>query len=259
MADEGMPRPLILALSISLACHLLGFGAQLAFGQRWVRPRMSADRLDVVYEYRPGGAAEAMQERLRHAAPEPSSAPSTSAPAPVIRIPERAMLGMGRGGPGAADGEEGEGLGGLLELGQGTSGRLRGAGGGGSGAAGDESGAMRSPVVDLTNLVEAAQGDPVLLSYFSVIRERIQQTANRQTWLAADQGAQGVVYLSFVLSRDGEIASASVLPDRSARSRPLQDIALTIIEASSPFPPFPPSIDEPAKTVVVPLEFMVGS
>lgn len=245
---ESAPTALIVALAISLAVHILGLGAQLLLGGQWLRRvGIAAETLDVVYEYRAGSAADAVQERLE--AGVPAEAPSATAPSPQIRIPERMLLGAG-GGPGGPDGMGAPGPG--AESIRADTGL-----GGGPESAGTSAG--RAPVVDLTNLVEAAQGDPVLLSYFSIIRERIQQTANRQTWLAADQIAQGVVYLSFVLGQDGRITGVNVVADRSVRSRPLQEIALSIIKASSPFPPFPPSLGDSAKTVIVPLEFMVGS
>ena len=113
--------------------------------------------------------------------------------------------------------------------------------------------------MDLTNLVDAAQGDPVLLSYFSAIREQIQRAANQQTWMAGEPDAQGLVYVSFVLGAAGKVQAVSIVADRSIPSRQLQDIAMRIVKAASPFAPFPPSLAGASKTVVVPLEFLRGS
>ncbi len=115
----------------------------------------------------------------------------------------------------------------------------------------------RSAFVDLTNLVDAAQGDPVLLSYFSAIREQIQLTANRQAWMSGAP-QQGVIYIAFVLHSDGAVQNVEIVTDRSAPAELLRDIALRIVNASAPFPPFPPSIPEPEKTIVVPLEFLLS-
>lgn len=116
----------------------------------------------------------------------------------------------------------------------------------------------RSSVVDLTNLVEAAQGNPILLSYFGAIREQIQTVANRQTWTTGE-GKGGVIYTSFVLLASGQIYSVSVAGSRSAPSQTLRNIALRIVQSAAPFPAFPPSMKERMKTVIVPLEFLVGS
>jgi len=117
---------------------------------------------------------------------------------------------------------------------------------------------FHSSFVDLTNLTEASGGDPVLLTYFGTIRERIQQAANRRTWVTGEE-KEGLVYLSFVLTAGGSAQRAAVLTDRSVVSPSLQDTALRILEDAEPFPPFPPSMGDPSKTIVVPLEFLLGS
>ncbi len=110
--------------------------------------------------------------------------------------------------------------------------------------------------VDLTNLAEAAQGNPVLLSYFGTIREKIQRTANTQTWFPKGEVAGGIVYIGFDLTRTGAMQSAAIVPGRSTASSTLCDIALRIVKASNPFLPFPPSLQGSSKTIVVPLEFI---
>ena len=115
-----------------------------------------------------------------------------------------------------------------------------------------------SAVVDLTNLVDASRGDPVLLSYFSAIREQIQQTANRRNWVSGP-AAGGMVYVSFVLAAGGVIRGVEIVAERSITSGALQESALRIIKGAAPFPPFPPSMNEPQKTIVVPLEFLLNN
>jgi TonB family protein len=117
----------------------------------------------------------------------------------------------------------------------------------------------RASMVDLTNLVEAARGDPVLLSYFSAIREQIQQTANRRAWSLEEEAGYGLVYVSFMLSSTGDVQRVAVVADRSIPSQALRDIAVRIVKTAAPFPPFPPSMVDPQKTIVVPLEFLSGS
>ena len=226
-----MDRTLAVAFCVSLACHLVLLGFQV-MDLRWLTPTAKPDALmDVVYEYQ---IAEEELRRLQRqladlgegpklteASGGPSAAPGLSPALSQVRIPERPIAALS--------------------------------------AMPSEALAARAAVVDLTNLVEAAHGDPVLLSYFSAIREQIQRTANQQTWLTSEVDAQGLVYVAFVLAASGRVHSVTVLGDRSAPSRLLHDIALKIIKTAGPFAPFPPSLGgESAKTVVVPLEFLRG-
>jgi len=215
-----MDRPLVMAFSISLGCHALFMGIQLLHPQ-WRSVFKDQQALDVIYEYqRAEQELRRLQRQLESLRSQSNALPTISAPTPQIRIPDRPMAPLSTVLP--------------------------------------ATNVSRTTVVDLTNLVEAARGDPVLLSYFSAIREQIQQTANRQTWMT-DEASEGLVYVSFVLNANGVVHSVTVLQDRSVPSRLLQEIAMKIIKAASPFAPFPPSLQEPSKTVVVPLEFLLGS
>ena len=215
-----MNRPLVIAFSVSLACHALFLGMRLARVRHQEREQ-DRKAMEVIYEYQ---VAEQellrLQRQLATLQEGHGSLPGAANPTPQIRIPDRAVMNL----PPALS----------------------------------EAGMSRSAVVDLTNLVEAAQGDPVLLSYFSAIREQIQRTANHQTWLTGERD-QGLVYVSFMLAASGQVSSVSIAADRSTTSRSLQDIALKIIRSSTPFPPFPPSLKESSRTIVVPLEFLLGS
>ena len=113
--------------------------------------------------------------------------------------------------------------------------------------------------VDLTNIAAAAQGDPVLLSYFGTIREQIQRIADSKEWAADGSLRAGIVYVGFVMGRDGILQSAAVVPERSSASTQLCQVALQIIRASSPFLPFPPSFKESSKTIIIPIQFAFGS
>lgn len=114
--------------------------------------------------------------------------------------------------------------------------------------------------IDLTNISLAAQGNPVLLSYFGAIRAQIQHTANQRTWVAQSTQRGGVVYVGLVIGSTGAIQSASVISDRSSEAVDLQAAALEIVRSSSPFPPLPPSTAASSKVMVVtvPIEFVVG-
>ena len=133
------------------------------------------------------------------------------------------------------------------------------AGGTWSGAWSDSS--VWATAVDLTNIGAVAQGDPVLLSYFGAIREQIQRTANTEVRLSVSEVAAqaGTVYVGFVIRRNGELQSSAVMSERSKASPQLGKIALRIVQASSPFLPFPPSFNESSKAIIVPIEFTLGS
>jgi TonB family protein len=251
--DPSVPKPLLLALTVSLVLHVVVLAVQLAkLDWKWPAPAAAKDDLHVLYEYQAAKQQlSTLRQQLSDLGARAGVVPAASGQGPQIRIPQRASLGL----PGPAPAPTQIGAMDRQASGQ----RADGGTGEGGAAARPGSGPTRSAVVDLTNLVEAAQGNPVLLSYFSVIREQIQMAANRQTWLTGEQAVSGVVYLSFVLDPSGRVSTVSVLSDRSASAKQLHEISKTIIKSASPFPPFPPSIGDPAKTIVVPLEFLAGS
>lgn len=115
---------------------------------------------------------------------------------------------------------------------------------------------MPSGVIDLADL-QAAAGNPVLLSYFGALREQIQQVANTGSWPTAIGSDAGLVYISFVIQPKGTLRAASVMPDRTSASQALRDAALRMVTSAAPFPPVPPSYlkESPEMTVLVPIEF----
>ncbi|MBI3320086.1 MAG: TonB family protein [Candidatus Omnitrophica bacterium] len=216
-----MERPIVMAFGISLACHTVLLGMRVLH-LRVVGREQQRRALEVIYEAQLAqqDIRQLQHQQLAALGESQDSVPAVEAPAPHVRIPERSVVSL----PPTAS----------------------------------EASVSRGAVVDLTNLVDAAQGNPMLLSYFGAIREQIQRTANQQAW-ATGKIAQGLVYVSFVLNRTGQVRSVEVLSDRSATSQGLHDIATRIIRAAAPFPQFPPSIPDATKTVVVPLEFLLGS
>lgn len=214
-------RAFTIAFAISLAVHLILLVGQLLSLNWLAMPRLRAP-IEIIYDY------EIAQQELRYLQEQlaRAKAATTASPAPAnpgeqaqIRIPDRPSL--------TADQTLAEML------------------------------PDRSSVVDLTNLVDASRGDPVLLSYFSAIREQIQQAANSRPWLSGEL-TQGLVYVSFELTSNGAVQGLKIVADRSVPSEALQDVALQIVKHAAPFPPFPPSMPDPSKTIVVPLEFLLG-
>ena len=232
-------RILTICFAVSLSIHLTVAASQWA-GLPWARgrpPRRLAP-IEVIYaaqqpDQRQQQQLEAQVMRARR---DTAMAPLTASLGEQmqIRIPDRPLLG--------ADAT-------LLT----QAGGVGGAGGANAAALGIE----RAPVVDLANLLETAGSNPVMLSYFSVIRDQIQHTANRRPW-AAGAAAEGVIYVRFVLVSNGAIHGTGVVPDKSAGSSALRGVAMQIVQTAAPFPPFPPSLQDPSKDVVVPLEFLLG-
>ena len=220
---EISDRILIIAFGISLAVHLALLVVQfLSLGSLSSPKKHLA--LEVIYDYQVAQQElKQLQMQLARAKREPVATPASAAlggePA-QIRIPERPSLSAEQD---------------VIDIMPG-----------------------RSSIVDLTNLVDASRGDPVLLGYFGAVREQIQQTANRAVWLSG-VSAEGLVYVSFVLTPTGMIQDATIVSDRSALVEALRNTALRIVKTAAPFPPFPPSVAEPTKTIVVPLEFLLGS
>lgn len=238
-SESRTDRLLLATLSVSMAAHVLVIGAQLLLSG-WDRLAGSVTPARLVYE--PDGSQaqsevrRRTEERLREL-PGPSASlspgswaggyqPSTNG---MDALSDAAQLRIGIG--------SGEGW---------SSAALHG-------------GSAWVTAVDLANLAAASQGDPVLYSYFSAIREQIQRTANTQAWLPRDAGTMGVVYIGFVLSRSGAIQSSGVVAERSVHSPTLQEIALRIVRTAAPFIPPPTSLRDAHNTILVPIEFARGA
>jgi len=218
MSDKGFT----IAFSISLGLHLFLLVGQF-ISWHWYAPSRLRRAVEIIYDYEVAKEeVQRLQDQLARAKREAVVTPTSpgSGLRTQIRIPDRPSLAT------------------TTNLGDTT--------------------LAHASFVDLTNLTEASGGDPVLLTYFSAIREQIQRAANRQTWLTGEE-KEGLVYVSFVLTAGGAAQRAAVLTDRSVASPTLQDTALRILKDAAPFPPFPPSMGEPSKTIVVPLEFLLGS
>jgi TonB family protein len=231
------------SLGISVACHLLVIITQTLALPRTSLPPIRQKTMEVVYEHPASDRLAEVQDALEDLKTRSAAPPALTVSSHHIHV------GTGQGGAL---------LGGIPWVGEGEPGMALGASGSGASALWTGSPLVQASVVDLSNLAEASRGDPVLLSYFSAIRERIQRTANEQTWMSSE-ASEGMVYVSFLLTRSGQVASPQALVERSASSPQLHAIAVKIIAASSPFPPLPPSLEGAAKTIVVPLEFLRGS
>lgn len=211
-------RVLSIAFAVSVGLHLLFFITRWHAGQ-FTPPAPT----QFIYEQTaPQHDTRTIRERVLRRQRDTASSPSslTGSQQAQIRIPDRSLFSTNRVLPDV-----------IPEL---------------------------SSVIDLTDLTTASGGDPVLLSYFSAIRQQIQQVANRRPWAIREE-REGLVYVAFVLSSTGAIEETNIVSGRSASSAQLRDVALRIVKAAAPFAPFPPSMTESSKRIVVPLEFLFGS
>lgn len=233
-------RLLSIAMGVSLAGHAAAIGAFLLTSgwKGWARP---TGPVKIVYE----SEGPADQVPWTHEVTR-IQVGLRQAPPPSAVLPEQSL------GEGYQVGPLGPDLSQLAAENDAGSGRLVMWGEAG---AGDEGGTPWSSAIDLNDLTGMFQSNPVLYSYFSAIRERIQHAANQEAWQPMDPSAAGIVYVGFVLHRNGSIESVSVLEDRSAESPALRQVALRIVSVAGPFLPFPPSFPESSKAIVVPIEF----
>jgi len=214
-------RAFTVAFAISLGVHLSLLVVQI-YRLGWLGPRSQRMPIDVVYEHQAAeDELQELRERLAKAKRDALSAPtpSESGLRPSVRIPDRPLISAVESVTALLPG--------------------------------------RAPVVDLTNLVDAARGDPVLMSYFGAIRDDIERSADQRAWFSADV-SEGMVFVSFIVVPDGAIRAIDVVGERSVASPRLRDIAMQIVKAAAPFPPFPPSLKEPEQAVLIPLEFLLN-
>ena len=245
-ARSGLPwheKILVAALGLSLAIHIIGLSVQLIlykFG-----PKSSSRQAKLIYHKEQVPAASEW-------APQRQAVPAATQVRELARSMTATLPGPGAGRVSVGSKDR------AAALGAPNPDRASSANAGWGSAPGGAAGAGRdvwASAVDLTDLAAAAQGNPVLFSYFGAIREQIQQTADGRAWLPEQEVSAGVVYVGFVIGRSGALQSAAVVPERTTASPTLCRVALQIVQASSPFLPLPPSFTESSKAVVVPIEF----
>lgn len=232
---------MFIAVVLSISVHLAFIGIWTFKGAG--RPLRQVERFKLVY-----------QEPVAYKGQQSSLATRTQTASKRIVVPAPSNS-RGAGGSVGTPGSKGARSFDLIERGE-LAQRLSspGSGEGGPGGAG---GAGLSTTVDLTDVTAAAQGDPVRLTYFSVIREQVQQTADEQAVNMQDPGGGGTVYVTFVLDSSGQARSFGLMQNRTTAPPALCDIAMRLVNAASPFPAFPPSFKESNLTIWIPIEFAV--
>lgn len=81
--------------------------------------------------------------------------------------------------------------------------------------------------------------NPVYISYYHIVREKIKRAAY-QNYTRTEMGE---VFLSFVISNDGNLKDFRIVEGKSLDSPYLKALALKSVKDAAPFPKFPKDLD----------------
>jgi TonB family protein len=95
--------------------------------------------------------------------------------------------------------------------------------------------------------------NPSYMMYYAGVREGIRQMAYHN-YLQLDAGE---VYLTFVLTRDGQLQNIKVLEHKSTENSYLQEVAIASVRQASPFASFPKELNYPELTFNIVISFQV--
>lgn len=95
--------------------------------------------------------------------------------------------------------------------------------------------------------------NPLYINYYQVVREKIKHSAY-QSYTRTEMGE---VYLSFVISSDGDLKQSRIVDEKSSFSPYLREISLKSVKISAPFPNFPKELDYPQLSFNVIVSFEI--
>ncbi len=98
--------------------------------------------------------------------------------------------------------------------------------------------------------------NPRYLTYHEQVRDKIRKRA--YYYVDNPRFEAGEVYLTFVLSSNGELKDVQIIHERSRANSFLKSVGLRSIKESVPFPPFPKDLKYPDLTFNVVISFEVG-
>jgi len=81
------------------------------------------------------------------------------------------------------------------------------------------------------------------IGYYRLVREKIRYYADRN-YIKEGSASQGEVFLSFVVTSNGELIHIMIMDNRSAKDLLLRDIAINSVRDASPFPVFPQGMNQ---------------
>lgn len=96
--------------------------------------------------------------------------------------------------------------------------------------------------------------NPLYKNYYEMIRDNIKKEAYRNY----TKYEEGEVYLSFVISQEGELLDINLFKEKSKASEFLQNIALRSVKNAAPYPKFPAELNYPKLTFNVIISFELG-
>ncbi|MBU0503356.1 MAG: TonB family protein [Candidatus Omnitrophota bacterium] len=105
---------------------------------------------------------------------------------------------------------------------------------------------IKSPVVPLKKKISLPPVDSAKISnhsylnYYQLVREQIRRSAY-QNYSRAEIGE---VYISFLISNDGQIRQMRLIDNKTQANQYLRETAMRSIREASPFPAFPKELSE---------------
>ncbi|MBI4355224.1 MAG: hypothetical protein HY597_02065 [Candidatus Omnitrophica bacterium] len=113
-------------------------------------------------------------------------------------------------------------------------------------------------VIDLTNLSQYTSEAPGSLSYYAGVRKRIEYFAYRNG-VAVERPLRGRIYVTFTIVSSGHITALRLDRERSDPDAQLQELTLRSLQDAAPFPPFPGSVLQRARTFNILVEYQLVS
>lgn len=104
------------------------------------------------------------------------------------------------------------------------------------------------PLIDVDKI-----NNPSYINYYQIVREKIKRSAY-QNYTRTEVGE---VFLSFIISNDGNLEELHLNEEKSISNSYLKDIALRSIRDSAPFPKFPQELDYPRLSFNVVISFQI--
>ncbi len=86
--------------------------------------------------------------------------------------------------------------------------------------------------------------NPQYQNYYQIVRKKIRERA----YLNYDQYDTGEVYLTFVLSKNGNLRNIQLIREKTQATEYLRSISQKSVRQADPFPPFPSDLSYPELT-----------
>lgn len=92
----------------------------------------------------------------------------------------------------------------------------------------------------LYQIINRYQDDKAYVSYSKAVREKIKKKLVENY---RDYYKDGEVYILFIIKANGKLRAFGIDYDKSTDDKKLLDVAAASLKESSPFPPFPETLD----------------